>query len=406
MKRANGQVKLYLVLSVLVFSNVILQASESVSFQNVSNNPGASLFPALAVVQNRVHIVWDDDTSGNSEILYAQSTDGGKSFSSPRKLSNNSGKSRNATIAASGNRVYVFWDDDTPGNAEIFYTVSQDGGQTFSAPLNLSQNTGRSILPKIALSSQGILHVVWQDDTPGNREILYAQSADGSRTFTPARNISQNAGRSLSPVIAVANANVYIAWDDATPGNHEIFYVHSSDGGLSFSNTTNLSQSLSFSAAPAIAAFENQVHVTWTEEVTPENYEVLYSQSSEGGIRFGAVQNASRSPTYSGASVIGASEAGVYLMWIEGLLTQKNGKPYVDYEALYAQWLGDDGFATPQNISASEGATVNPALVISGGQFYTAFADETPGNFEIFVNILLPEAATAIHSLRARSGSL
>ena len=386
MKSANGQRILYLVL-LSVLLTLVLQTSGSTLPRNLSNNLGASLFPAMAIVGDRIYIAWDDDSSGNSEILYIQSIDGGKSFSSPQNLSNNAGKSRNATMAALGDEVYIFWDDDTPGNAEIFYRVSRDGGQTFSPLINLSQDPGRSILPKIALSSSQSLYIVWQDDTPGNREVLYARSTDGGRTFTAAQNLSQNSGRSLSPVIAVTDQNIHVAWEDNTPGNHEIFYVHSSDDGLNFSSAQNLSRSPSFSAAPNLAASKNSVYVTWTEQLTEENYEILFEPSSDNGNHFNDAQNISHSPTYSGASVVAASGDEVSLLWIEGLSVQRNGKPYVDYDALYARSSSNDGFSTPQNLSMSEGATVNPYLVTSEDRIYVAFADETPGNFEVFLSL-------------------
>ena len=46
-------------------------------------------------------------------------------------------------ITASGNNVYVVWSDSTTGNADIFFKRSTDGGATFSSPsINLSNNAG------------------------------------------------------------------------------------------------------------------------------------------------------------------------------------------------------------------------------------------------------------------------
>ena len=38
--------------------------------KNLSGNAGTSSRPAIAVSGNSVHVVWDDDTSGNFEMLY------------------------------------------------------------------------------------------------------------------------------------------------------------------------------------------------------------------------------------------------------------------------------------------------------------------------------------------------
>lgn len=84
-------------------------------------------------------------------MLYKRSTDRG-SFTEPIKnLTFNSGGSFDPVITVSGNNVHVVWQDDTPGNDDIFYRRSTNSGATFPAVMtNLSTNTGESANPKIA----------------------------------------------------------------------------------------------------------------------------------------------------------------------------------------------------------------------------------------------------------------
>ena len=111
--------------------------------------------------------------------------------------------------------MHVVWEDDTPGNADILYRRSLDGGVTFPNVIkNLSGNAGLSDAPAIAVSGNNV-HVVWQDDTPGNIEILYRKSLDGGATFPNIiKNLSGNAGYSFSPAIAASGNNVHVVWDD------------------------------------------------------------------------------------------------------------------------------------------------------------------------------------------------
>ena len=44
-------------------------------------------------------------------------------------------------IAVSGNNVYVIWEDDTPGDFDIFFAASNNNGTSFGTPINLSNNT-------------------------------------------------------------------------------------------------------------------------------------------------------------------------------------------------------------------------------------------------------------------------
>lgn len=93
-------------------------------------------------------MVWPE----NTEILYRKSIDGGATFGSSANLSNTNGGSTDPAIAVSGNNVYVVWHDNTPGNAEILLRKSINAGVTFGSTINVSQNAGFSELPTIAVS--------------------------------------------------------------------------------------------------------------------------------------------------------------------------------------------------------------------------------------------------------------
>jgi hypothetical protein len=137
--------------------------------------------------------------------LYRRSTDGGANFGDTINLSNNVGVSANPAIAISGNNVYVIWQDDTPGDGDILYRRSTDGGANFDATINLSNNAGFSAAPAVAASANNV-YVVWHDnnDTPVN-EILYTRSTDDGAIFGATVNLSNNAGSSNNPDVAAIN---------------------------------------------------------------------------------------------------------------------------------------------------------------------------------------------------------
>ena len=63
------------------------------------------------------------------------------------------GHFRQPAIATSRNSVYVVWHDNTPGNSDILYRKSTDGGSYFDATVNLSNNVGGSNNPEIAVAN-------------------------------------------------------------------------------------------------------------------------------------------------------------------------------------------------------------------------------------------------------------
>ena len=166
---------------------------------------------------NNLCTVWQDDTPGNNVIFFSGSHDDGQTFSIPLNISTNTVDSIDPQTKCEGNNVYVVWresDSTLAAEDEIFFSFSHDGGQTFSEPDNLSNNTGFSTKPQISSEGNNV-YVVWEDDDndiPGDRDIFFARSTDGGQTFSEPDNISENSGVSVEPQISSVGNNVYVVW--------------------------------------------------------------------------------------------------------------------------------------------------------------------------------------------------
>jgi len=140
---------------------------------SISNNNRTSADPQIDISGNNTYVVWSDESPGNPDIFFTKSTDGGETFSKPVNLSNNTRGSFDPALTISKNHILVAWDDDSPGNADILFTKSTDRGNSFSIkPINLSKNVGRSLYPDVALSRSNNSYIIWSDDTPGNYEVF------------------------------------------------------------------------------------------------------------------------------------------------------------------------------------------------------------------------------------------
>ncbi len=64
--------------------------------------------------------------------------------------------------------------------------------------------------------------MVWYN-TPGNWDVHLKKSDDGGTTWISKR-LTNNAGWSLFPAIAVNGTNIYVGWTDNTRGNFEIYF--------------------------------------------------------------------------------------------------------------------------------------------------------------------------------------
>jgi hypothetical protein len=100
----------------------------------------------IATSGDNVYLVWQDNKTGNWEIFFKASSDGGKTFGSKINLSNDTTRSDNGIISAEGNNVYVTWwnTNNQTGLREPIFRASDDNGKTFGERLMLSSNVTSS----------------------------------------------------------------------------------------------------------------------------------------------------------------------------------------------------------------------------------------------------------------------
>ena len=141
---------------------------------------------------------------------------------SSQTLSNTPGNSTDPKIALYKNNVYIAWSDDSTGNGDIYFKRSVDNGTTFDSTNNISKNnTGTSSTPQVTANS-GNVYIIWTDTTSGNSEINYRQSVDGGAKFGGIRELSKT--RSIDgesahfPQIVTTGNNVFVAWQDSVNG--------------------------------------------------------------------------------------------------------------------------------------------------------------------------------------------
>ena len=201
-------------------------------------NTGVGANPSVAVdATGNPVVAWQDGTSGNLEI-YLKRWDGTQwvelgGSASGGGVSNSAGFSENPSLVldAAGNPI-VAWNDGTPGNLEIYLKrwngtawVELGGSATGGG---VSNTAGLSAGPSLALDSAGNPVVAWNDDTPGNLEIYLKRwngtawvELGGSAT---GGGISNTTGASDGPSLKLEpTGNPVVAWRDDTPGSSRIY---------------------------------------------------------------------------------------------------------------------------------------------------------------------------------------
>lgn len=247
----------------------------------ISNNPDGTRYPMVAVSGQTVHVVYDDERNGGTEIYYRRSADFGATWGAETRLTNMAGASYFCSIAVYGLNVHLSWEDSRDGpNREIYYKRSTDGGISWGADTRLTNDPAKSYFSSIAASEQ-VVHVMWNDERDGNMEIYYKRSSDGGATWGTDTRMTNNATESEMACVTVFGQSVHLVWQDA-PGQVEIMYRRSTDGGLNWDAQLQLSASGYLSWYPSVAAGDSVVHVVWEDFRDGSSAEVYYKRNPNG----------------------------------------------------------------------------------------------------------------------------
>jgi hypothetical protein len=343
---------------------------------NISNSGGESKRPAVAVgADGAVHVVWEDQSPGNWEILYA-SREAGGDWSPPANVSNNPGGSfRPAVAVGPDGSVHVAWHDDTFGNYEILYATKPPGGE-WSTPTNISNSSGWSYWPSIAVGADGSVYVAWHDNTPGNWEVMSASRAPEG-PWSPATNVSGSVGTSFIPrLFPESDGSVNAVWQDNTSRAWDIFSATRPLGGP-WSAAVNISGSDGDSAPFAAAqSLDGSLHVVWRES-EPGGPRLLSATKSPGG-PWSPPEDVSGPVGGTGSFLIGVGKDGsLSLLWDD--LTLGNREVSFSSKAPGGPW------SPPFNVSDSPADSTLGGLATGGdGSLHVVWQDGPPGKGDIF----------------------
>jgi hypothetical protein len=392
-------------------------------------------------------ILNDDNNNNNNSKTHASDF----VFSNVTNITNNTKDSVYAQIVANDNYVYIVWQESVTENSygnnyDIYFKKSVDNGTTFSKPINLSNNTGFSEHPQIAVSKNGIIFIIWADNTDSNNtEIMFTKSDDNGTTFSKPVNLSNNSQNSNNQEISAFNENVYIVWQDIDLNNNKnssIMFKSSIDSGNTFNDTIELATN-TIEAYPKVNSYEDYVYIVWNSENNNlsednKNNGLFFIKSNDRGNTF---ENSIRIAHYNfGESQIAVNENEVFIVW--GGLHEKNindmyvvqsddngssfTDPYTIQENItkhetkiqsnkinhptnveitnndpeYIVWQdkiskeNQDIFITNikndfqstkiLNLSNNTGISECPQIAVSKNYIYVLWEDITPGNHEIF----------------------
>jgi predicted neuraminidase len=295
-------------------------------------------------------VIWQDTAGpGPGDIYLKRSTDNGATWKASVNLSNNPGGSFNPKLAVSGASVFVVWSQsNADGTAtDVILKRSTNNGVTWKANQKITPGGTCTAAPCHSIDSLTASGTNLYLVTEKSGDIFLRRSSDNGATWKTPVNISSNAGRSSNSEIAVSGTNVYLTWFQANTANtsHDILFRRSADSGATWKSKVNLSNDPGFSHSPDIAASGSNVYVTWNGEVTfPDERTfmgILFKNSNDGGATWTSVKVLSDYPIHPDPSndgqLVGASSprvvssgSNVYMAWFDNVFSVEKSSGSMD----------------------------------------------------------------------------
>jgi len=184
--------------------------------------------------------------------LIARSTNGGASFSQPRKLMQDGQNIGVVPVVASNGTLYAFWVQLKPDQTRIFVARSRSGGSKWSPPHRVAKmtvsevpglRTGSVLMAPAVDPGSGVLYVVWQDKQSGSTvQIVCSRSLNQGKTWSVPVRVTDGSAQHhyFTPAVTVDDSGIlavsYYSIRIDPDGGHfvDLYISKSSDEGRTF----------------------------------------------------------------------------------------------------------------------------------------------------------------------------
>jgi hypothetical protein len=374
----------------LLFSTI--STAEPIGWSNdiplTSNDNDDSRDPSIAINGNLIHVVWEDQrhyASNSPEIYYINSTDEGKTWNQEKRLTFWESTKNQPKIAVNNSWLHVVWIDHRLSTTNrIWYMNSSDYGNTWSEPILIS-SPGDCWDVDMAINGSNI-HVIYSDeseDAGGDEQLFYVNSTDNGLTWSSTRRLISTLRLTFNLAIDVYGDNVHIVWEDwydknGNPQGKDIFYINSTDNGITWSEEQNLTplNNAPQSVAPYIAVYQSHVHVLFGDDRTG-TIQLYYKRSEDNGITWSNDTLLTNNPEGKSRPEIDVYRHNVSIIWSD--LRDGNWE-------IYYRNSSDNGYNWNSNIRITydDNTSGSPDLEINKNEVDVVWMNKRDTKFEIY----------------------
>jgi hypothetical protein len=341
--------------------------------------PGAYHYPQILAEGNTLHVV-GTNIPGGDKVVYLRSDDAGDTWGNSHVLSDtvNSTNAMFVRIVKNGQQIMVFWRsimNSGPRPWNIGYAISQNNGNTWAGPLYVL-NPGWDHVSYFSVSNNANIINIIVSAAPGNQMIFYTvRSTNFGQNWSEPVELFR-AAQEIWPDQTSINSLVHFVWSGRFTWEDymEIFYIQSTDNGISWSPHIALSDSDQYdSQLPAIAGDNSgSIGVTGMDfKYAPPGAtgDIFIRQSADSG-SFWDLQEQLTFNHYAFGSDIVSKTDTIHIAW-------EDESQSVFRRRIYYMNSTDNGgsWSHPYWVDGTDDDSWNPAIAVSNGKVYVVWAE-------------------------------
>jgi len=218
---------------------------------------------------------------------------------------------------------------------------------------NLSESDGTPSDEQNLAQDGSDFYMVWNEWG----DLIIRKSDDAGVTWSDKQTIYSALDYGASyPVVAASGDHVYVFYFRNTVGDSQIFMIKSDDGGESFGNEVQISDSENGAQIPQAVAVDDKVYLAFESRDADYNYQIVFKKSEDYGESWTDSQYLTDTESSSGWCNIAYDQGTVFVSYNE-----QTGEEY-DHLDIFFTKSTDEGENWTDNINVSQNQDYNARL--------------------------------------------
>ena len=260
----------------------------------VVDETGSQVLPSISVLNGTVYIAMMNKKNWDIDFIEGHPVNGVYRFGKPIRVNDDTpGNWHYAPSLAVDDEknICIAWLDARNGNYDIYFTHGIKENEIWQFSRNTRVNDGSTntshYTPSIAFEN-GSAYIAWYDDRNRDLDIFLStgRSVNNSWKFDKNIRVNDDTGNrdQMHPALAVGNGEIYVVWEDERDGASSIYFSKGSrkQEGFEFIRNIKVNDIKGKHYDPQIGIFRDDIYVVWQAEVN-DSGDIYFSNGKYNG---------------------------------------------------------------------------------------------------------------------------